>query len=199
MWNRDGGPRILQMFQIQQNSDLPPESCENKSPVTHSNHRKREKWALSTQPTRSLSHQHVRQSGKVCGALLTLCCMFSYVFRVFVCMGVCCMYKVYWRCPFLVRTIRESWVWGCANGSTERPLIILVCVCELCRMSVFSIFYSPLASCSLYRLPLSVCPLGQCLWTSAMKRPLSGSSGVCWKIPTWTQQTLQLHENPASG
>ena len=30
-----GGPRILQMFQIQRNSDLPPESCENKSPITH--------------------------------------------------------------------------------------------------------------------------------------------------------------------
>lgn len=45
-----------------------------------------------------------------------------------------------------------------------------------------------------------VCPLGQHLWTSAMRRPLSGSSGVCLKkIPTWTQQTLRLHVNTDSG
>ena len=87
--------------------------------------------------------------------------------------------------------------------STERPLVTIlcvrVCVCVNCAGSVFSIFHSPLSSCSLYRLPLSVCPLGQRLWTSAMKRPLSGSGRVRWKIPTWTRQTLQLHENPASG
>lgn len=79
------GPRILQMFQIQQNSDLLPKNCKNKSPVTHSDHRKREKWPLSTQRIHSLSHQHVRQSEKVCVTLLALCCMFSCVFHVLLC------------------------------------------------------------------------------------------------------------------
>lgn len=73
---------ILQMFQIQKNSDLPPENCENKSPVTRSSHRKREKWPMSGRPTLSLSYQYVRQSGKVCTARLTLCYMF---FMFFVC------------------------------------------------------------------------------------------------------------------
>lgn len=115
MWNRDGGPRILQMFQIQQNSDLPPESCKNKSPVTHSDHRKREKWGLSVQPTCSLSHQHVRQSGKVCSALLALCFMFSAC--------VCYMCKVH-QCPHFQCVLYEN--------------LQHVCLCKTDGVFVFS-------------------------------------------------------------
>lgn len=76
IWKRDGGTRILQIFQIRQKSELPSEHCKvNPQRHTHSR-RKREKWPLSTQFSSSLSHQHVRQSGKVCGVLLALCCMF---------------------------------------------------------------------------------------------------------------------------
>lgn len=76
--------------------------------------------------------------------------------------------------------------------TTESPFVALLCVRS--RMSLFSVFHFPLASCSLYHLPLSVCLLGQRLWTWATERPFSGSSGVCRKIPTWTQQNhwLQL-------
>lgn len=86
MWTRDGGvAHMLQMFQIQQTSDLPPEKCKSKS----LSHRKREKWTISAQASGSLSQQHVRQSGKVCGAPLTFCCMFCYMFLVFLSVNVC--------------------------------------------------------------------------------------------------------------
>lgn len=75
-----GGAQILQMFQIQQNSDLPPESCKNKSLVSHFSHRKREKWGLSAWYTDLFFLQHVRQSGEVCGSLFTSRC---FMFKPF--------------------------------------------------------------------------------------------------------------------
>lgn len=185
MCNRDGGPRILQMFQIQQNTDLPPESCENKSPVTHSGRRKRRKMGpVSTtrsrvfSPARETKWKSMWRAARINAACFLKCFMF------FECPNVCRKKE---KCMCERVCVIASCGWVRAHKSTERPLVRFFCACESCRVSVFWIFYSPLASCSLYRLPLSVCPLGQRLWPSAMKRPFSGSSGVCWKIPTWTQ------------
>lgn len=169
----------------------PSRELQNKSPVTHLGRRKREKWGLSTQPTRLPSYQHVRQSGKVCCALLALCYMVFDMFHGFLEAGgggggflrahfshmfICEWSKAVLLCYHFMHMSACHWKTICNT-----------LVHETQRLSAFSVFHFPLASCSLYHLPLSVCPLGQDLWTSATERPFSGSSGVCRKIPTWTQ------------
>lgn len=138
-------------------------SAKNKSPVTHSDHRKREKWALSTQTTRSLSHQHLSQSGKVCGALLVFCCVFVCVSCFFPCLCQVCVYM--WNtlgvfmssayCMWIfhmcvcVKEIMPVCVftWVSANWSTERALVILCVNSAECLFSPFSSPLSPLVLC----------------------------------------------------
>lgn len=180
MWNRNGGPQILQMFQIQQNSDLPLESCKNKSPVTHFGHRKREKWGLSTQPIRSFSHLHVRQSEKVCRALFLLCCMISVVSSLLLPPPSSPIYL--WITHALHVTTWCMSVSSQIHWQTTRRNLCVNCAHKSVCFLHFP-FPLSLVSCSLHHLPLSVCPLGQRLWTPAIKRPFSGSSGVHWKNP----------------
>lgn len=155
--------RILQMFQIQKKTVTSLQRTVKINPQSHtSSHRKREKWALSAKPARSLSHQHVRQSGKVCDALFTLCCMFSYVFCVCVCVlhvwnilqslilldiclsihGVCvcvCKKQAICMCAygFSIQNVCNT-VWlGCGEGlfsPYSLPLLYLVlCIVSYCQ------------------------------------------------------------------
>lgn len=196
------GFRILQMFQIQKKTVTSLQRTVKINPQSHTPATGKEKNGpcLHSPVARFLTNTW----GKV-EKYVTLCSHYVACFLMcfmFVCMD--CMCKMCCRPNFCCIYIFSD-LWR-----------VCVCVCITCYICVYNkncicvwewivqrvcFLHFLSLSCILYSVssPLSVCPLGQCLWISAMKRPLSGSSGVCWKIPTWTQQTLQFHENSASG
>ena len=138
-----GGPRILQMFQIQQNTDLPPESCKNKSPFTHTPTAGRRKMgpvctahSLAFSPARETKWKSMWRSALHCVACFLMCFMFAM-----------CV------CVVVVKYTYSIWIFGtCVYGkqivclraltdSTVRPFVTLVCVncAELCLFSPFSV------------------------------------------------------------
>lgn len=175
----------------EKNSDLPLENCENKSPVTHFQPQEKRKMgpvctahSLAFSPTRETKWKSMWSSVHI----------MLHVFLCVSCLWMWIAFVKFAAVPVLaaemcLHAYRTHYICVCANGFTKPNVCNTVWVC--CAEGLFSPFSLPLwYLCSLYRLLLSVCPLGQCLWTGSIKRPCSGFSGVCWKIPTWTQQTL---------
>lgn len=175
MWNRDGGLGYFKCFKFSKTVTSLQKTAKP-CPQSHTHdHREREKWALSARPRGSLFLQHVRQSGKVCGVLCLY--LLANVLACFIHFTSCLHVQnehVMWSCNVSVRStdcfLVRVYVWVCVK-----------CASSFCFLH-FPVLFSP-RRCFLHCLPLSVCPLGQHLWTPAMKRPLFGSSGVCWKNP----------------
>lgn len=137
MWNRDGGLRYFKCFGFSR-TVTSLQKTTKLSPQSHTRHHgESEKKGSIERPSGSLFLQHVRQSGKACGALL----IFSGKF--------CCVFHAFYMGTSRARQIHMQSCYV-SNRSTECFLFrVYVWVWNVhCLFSSFSVAFSPLVLCN---------------------------------------------------
>lgn len=123
--SRDEGPRILQMFQIQENSDLPPENCTKKSPVIHAQPQEKRKMGpvCTAQRLAFSPARETKWKSMWCSAHIMVHVPPCFMFLVSACVWIVSVGGVFVQKKF-----------GMSVFSLMLLFIRCVCMCELRRI-----------------------------------------------------------------